>query len=116
MEARAVLKYVRVTPRKARLVIDLIRGRKAEEAMAILTHLPRSAGRVIKKLLHSAIANAEQNEMNIDELKIARAYVNQGPSLKRFRARAMGRGNMIRKRTSHITLILSEEEKNKGGA
>lgn len=111
METRAVLKYVRVTPRKARLVIDLIRGRRAEEAMAILAHMPRSAARVVKKLLRSAVANAEQKNMSMDELKVSGAYVDQGPTLKRFRARAMGRGNMIKKRTSHITLILSEEEK-----
>ncbi len=111
MEARAVLRYVRIAPRKTRLVIDLIRGKNAQEAIAILTHLPRSAAKVVKKLLHSAVANAEQKNMNVDELKVAAAYVNQGPTLKRFRARAMGRGNVIRKRTSHITLVLSEEVK-----
>lgn len=111
MEARAVLRYVRVAPRKTRLVIDLIRGKNVQESIAILTHLPRSAAKVVKKLLHSAVANAEQKNMNVDELKVATAYVNQGPTLKRFRARAMGRGNVIRKRTSHITLVLSEEEK-----
>lgn len=111
METRAVLRYVRITPRKARLVIDLIRGRRVEEAMAILTHMPRSAARVVKKLLRSAVANAEQKNMSMDELRVAGAHVDQGPTLKRFRARAMGRGNMIKKRTSHITLILSEEEK-----
>jgi large subunit ribosomal protein L22 len=111
MEARAVLRYVRVTPRKTRLVIDLIRGKNVQDAIAILTHLPRSAAKVVKKLLHSAVSNAEQKNMNVDELKVAAAYVNQGPTLKRFRARAMGRGNVIRKRTSHITLVLSEEVK-----
>ncbi len=111
METRAVLRYVRITPRKARLVIDLIRGRRVEEAMAILVHMPRSAAGVVKKLLRSAVANAEQKNMSIDELRVAGAHVDQGPTLKRFRARAMGRGNMIKKRTSHITLILSEEEK-----
>ncbi len=111
METRAILRYVRITPRKARLVIDLIRGRRVEEAMAILAHMPRSAARVVKKLLRSAVANAEQKNMNMDELKVAGAYVDQGPTLKRFRARAMGRGNTIKKRSSHITLILSEEEK-----
>ncbi|MEK6656985.1 MAG: 50S ribosomal protein L22 [Nitrospirota bacterium] len=111
MEARAVLRFVRIAPRKTRLVIDLIRGKNVQESVAILTHLPRSAAKVVKKLLHSAVANAEQKNMNVDELKVAAAYVNQGPTLKRFRARAMGRGNVIRKRTSHITLVLSEEVK-----
>lgn len=111
MEARAILRYVRIAPRKTRLVIDLIRGKDVQEAIAILTHLPRSAAKVVKKLLHSAVSNAEQKNMNVDELKVAAAYVNQGPTLKRFRARAMGRGNVIRKRTSHITLVLSEEVK-----
>ena len=111
MEARAVLRFVRIAPRKTRLVIDLIRGKNVQESVAILTHLPRSAAKVVKKLLHSAVANAEQKNMNVDELKVAAAYVNQGPTLKRFRARAMGRGNVIRKRSSHITLVLSEEVK-----
>ncbi len=111
MEARAVLRFVRISPRKARLIIDLIRGKNVQDAIATLTYLPRSAAKVVKKLLLSAVANAEQKNMNVDELKVATAYVNQGPTLKRFRARAMGRGNVIRKRSSHITLVLSEEEK-----
>lgn len=111
MEAKAVAKYVRISPRKASLVLDLIRGKKAGEAIAILRHTPRAASPIIEKVLNSAIANAEHNnQMNVESLVISQAYANQGPTLKRFRPRAMGRASRINKRTSHITLVLTEKK------
>lgn len=119
MEAKAVLRYVRVTPRKARSVIDLIRGKNAEAAMTVLKFTPRRAAGVIQKVLKSAVANAAQKEIgDVDALWISSAYVDVGPTMKRMRPRAMGRANTILKRTSHITLVLSGEaesiEKKKG--
>jgi len=109
MEARAKLRYIRVTPRKARLVVDVIRGKKAGEALSILKFMPQHASRVIEKLLKSAIANAEQKNIgDVDRLKIKTAFVDQGPVMKRVMPRAMGRANIIKKRTSHITLVLGE--------
>lgn len=110
MESKAVLKYVRVAPRKARLVVNLIRGRNVAESVTILKFTYRHAARVIEKLLKSAIANAEQKELgDVDTLVISTAFVDGGPTLKRFQPRAMGRAGMIHKRTSHITLVLSNE-------
>ncbi|HET6370587.1 MAG TPA: 50S ribosomal protein L22 [Nitrospiria bacterium] len=117
MEAKAVLRYVRIAPRKARLVVDLIRGKSAAEALTLLKFTPRHAARVVEKLLKSAVANAEQKEIgDVDELVVSRAFVDGGPTLKRFQPRAMGRAGAIHKRTSHITLVVSggeEEEKEK---
>lgn len=111
MEAKAVLRYVRVTPRKARLVVDLIRGKNAEEAMTVLKFTPRRAARIVGKVLNSAVANATQQEMgDVDSLRVSAAYVNVGPTMKRVRPRAMGRANTILKRTSHITLVLAADE------
>ncbi|NKE71063.1 50S ribosomal protein L22 [Nitrospiraceae bacterium HYJII51-Mn-bac16s-1-B09] len=111
MEAKAVLRYVRVAPRKARLVVDLIRGKNAAEALTILKFTPRHAAKVIEKVLKSAVANAAQKEMgDVDDLWVSRALVDGGPVMKRMQPRAMGRANIIRKRTSHITLILSVAE------
>ncbi len=111
MEAKAILRYVRVTPRKARLVVDLIRGKNAEEAMTVLKFNPRHAAVVIQKVLKSAVANAAQKEMgDVDRLRVSRAFVDVGPTMKRVRPRAMGRANTILKRTSHITLVLSAED------
>ena len=108
MEAQATVRHIRITPRKARQVIDLIRGKMVGDARNILTFTPLHAARVVKKVLDSAVANAEQKKIaDLDSLKIAKAYVNQGVTMKRLRARAMGRGNVIRKRSSHITLVLS---------
>ncbi|MCX7816582.1 MAG: 50S ribosomal protein L22 [Syntrophales bacterium] len=109
MEARAVARYVRVSPQKARLVIDLIRGKRVEEAQRILTFTRKRVAPIIKKLLNSAVSNAKQNP-NIDKdiLFVKEAYVDQGPTLKRWRARALGRAVAIRKRTSHITIVLDE--------
>jgi ribosomal protein L22 len=108
---RARAKYVRCAPRKARLVIDHIRGKDVAQARAILTHTPRAASRDVLKLLESAIANAENNhELVADELRVGKAYVDEGPTLKRYRPRALGRATRIRKRTSHLTIELVAKE------
>jgi len=108
---RARAKYVRTAPRKARLVIDHIRGKDVDQARAILTHTPRAASRDVLKLLDSAIANAENNhDLVADDLKIGKAYVDEGPTLKRYRPRALGRATRIRKRTSHMTIELVSKE------
>jgi len=108
MEAKAVLRFVRVAPRKARLVVDLIRGKNANEALTILKFTPRHAAKVIEKVLKSAVANAAQKEMgDVDALWVSKVTVDGGPTMKRIQPRAMGRANTIRKRTSHITLVLS---------
>ncbi|SHN36911.1 50S ribosomal protein L22 [Gracilibacillus kekensis] len=111
MQAKAVAKTIRIAPRKVRLVIDLIRGKDVGEAIAILKHTQRGASPVVEKLINSAIANAEHNyEMNPDNLVVSEAYVNEGVTLKRFRPRAQGRATQINKRTSHITVVLSEKK------
>jgi large subunit ribosomal protein L22 len=105
----ATAKYVRVSPRKARQVIDLIRGKSVGDAKAILMLTPRGAAPVVKKVLDSAVANAENNnDLSPEDLYVAKAYVDEGPTLKRFKPRAMGRATRIRKRTSHITVALDE--------
>jgi large subunit ribosomal protein L22 len=110
MSAKANVKHIRIAPRKVRLVVDLIRGKKVGEAISILRHTPRAASPVVEKLLNSAIANAEHNySMNAENLVITEAYVDQGPTIKRFRPRAMGRASRINKRTSHITLVVAEK-------
>ncbi|WP_078382551.1 50S ribosomal protein L22 [Sutcliffiella halmapala] len=111
MQAKAVARTVRIAPRKARLVMDLIRGKQVGEAVSILKLTPKFASPVIEKVLKSAIANAEHNyEMDANALIITEAYVNEGPTLKRFRPRAMGRASQINKRTSHITIVVSEKK------
>lgn len=114
MEAKAVVKYVRISSRKARQVIDLIRGKEVEEARTILKFSPKAGAGIIGKVLDSAIANAQHNLKLRDELFISEAYVNQGPTMKRYRPRAMGRATPILKRTSHITMVVSERKE--GGA
>ena len=110
MEARAKARYVRVTPRKARRVVDLIRGMPADQAQATLAFAPQSASDPIGKVLASAIANAGQvGRLDASSLVVSRAWVDEGPTLKRFRPRAQGRGYRINKRTSHITVIVSDE-------
>jgi ribosomal protein L22 len=105
---RARSRYVRSAPRKARLVMDHIRGKEVEQARAILTHAPRAAAEDILKLLNSAIANAESAyELGADELRIVKAYVDEGPTIKRYRPRALGRATPIKKRTSHMTIELT---------
>jgi ribosomal protein L22 len=107
---RAQAKYVRSSPRKARLVIDHIRGKSVEEARAILAHTPRAAAVPVLKVLESAIANAEHNhELLPEELRIHQVMVDEGPTIKRFRPRALGRATKIRKRTSHITINLTNK-------
>ncbi|MFP4978471.1 50S ribosomal protein L22 [Paenibacillus sp. CN-4] len=110
MEAKAHARSVRISARKAKLVVDLIRGKQVGEAIAILRHTPKSASPVVEKLLNSAIANAEHNySMDVNNLYVSEVFVNQGPTMKRFRPRAMGRASRINKRTSHITLVVSEK-------
>jgi large subunit ribosomal protein L22 len=107
---RARTKYVRSTPRKARLVMDHIRGKRVEQAQAILAHAPRAVSSDILKLLNSAVANAEDAyELGADELTVRRAYVDEGPTIKRYRPRALGRATRINKRTSHMTIELTAE-------
>ena len=102
----ATAKYVRVAPRKAKIVVDLIRGKQGDQALAILMYTPKSAAPVVEKLLNSAIANAENNlEMDRASLYVAEVYANQGPTLKRYWARSHGRADMIKKHTSHITIV-----------
>lgn len=110
-EAKCVVKYVRISSRKVNIVNDLIRGKKVGEAFAILRHTPKAASAILEKALKSAVANAENNyNMSTDKLYISEAYATQGPTLKRFMARAMGRGVRILKRTSHITVAVRERE------
>lgn len=110
MEVKAVARFVRLSPRKARLIMDQIRGKQVEEAINLLSFAPQKSAFIIKKLVNSAVSNAEQNtELDVDKLYIKRVYADQGPSLKRFRARALGRASRIRKRTSHLTVVLEEK-------
>jgi large subunit ribosomal protein L22 len=111
----ALLKYARVTPRKARRVADLIRGKRAGEAMVALRFMPYRAAKDVEKLLKSAMANAQQKKtVDPEGLRISRIFVDNGPTMKRMRPRAMGRANVIKKRMSHITVHLSEEGAEKG--
>ncbi|MDI7261664.1 MAG: 50S ribosomal protein L22 [Thermodesulfobacteriota bacterium] len=110
MEVSARLRFVQMSPQKARLVADLVRGKGSEEAMNILSFTKKAAARVIRKLLKSAIANANQKKtLHIDHLYIKKIAVDQGPTSKRFTPRALGRATTIRKRTSHITIVLDEK-------
>lgn len=111
MQAKAIAKYIRISPRKVRQVIDLIRGKDIAEAYAILKFTPNRATDPINKVLKSAVANAEHNyELDTDKLFVKEAYVDAGPSLKRMMPRAMGRADIIKRRTSHITVIVSEKK------
>jgi large subunit ribosomal protein L22 len=111
-EGRAVVKHARVSTRKAKLVIDLIRNKGIDEAYAILKYTPRKASEILYKLLKSAEANAvNNNELDRDSLYVSEIYAEQGPTLKRIRPRAQGRAFRIRKRTSHITVVLKEKAK-----
>jgi len=108
----AIARYVRISSRKVKIVIDLIRGKSVKEAEAILQYTPKAATEPVLKLLKSAVANAENNlELNRDDLYVAEVYANQGPTLMRFRPRAQGRASRIRKRTSHITIVLDQQAK-----
>ena len=109
MEARAVARYIRVSPRKVRLIMDQIRGRKVEEALHLLAFSPQKGSAILKKLVDSAVANAaENNKADVDKLFIKKIFADQGPTLKRFQPRSMGRANRILKRTSHLTVIIDE--------
>lgn len=109
MEAKAIAKYVRMSPIKVGAVLDLIRGKNVREASAILEYTPREAAVAIKKVLHSAVANAENNHgLDADRLYVSDAYVGHGPTLKRFRPMDHGKAFRINKRTSHITVVVKE--------
>lgn len=109
MEAKAISKFIKISPRKVRQVVDLIRGKKLDEALAILKYTPKRASVAVTKVVKSAAANAENNlQMNRDELFIKACYVDQGPTMKRYQPRAMGRADILRKRTSHITVVVGE--------
>ncbi|GIM29898.1 50S ribosomal protein L22 [Clostridium polyendosporum] len=109
MEAKAIAKYVRMSPSKVGVVLDLIRDKNVNEAFAVLQYTPKDAAEVINKVLKSAVANAENNmNLDVNRLFVAEAYVGQGPTLKRFRPHAQGRAFRINKRTSHITLVVKE--------
>lgn len=106
---RAIARYIRISSRKVKVVIDLIRGKRVKDALNILRYTPKAASTVVEKLLRSAIANAENNlGLDADDLYVAEIYADQGPTLKRVHPRAQGRAYRIRKRTSHITIILDE--------
>ena len=111
MEAKAVGRYIRISPYKVRQVVNLIRGKNVDEALAILKFTPKKASLVVEKVLRSAIANAEHNyNMDRDNLYISKIFVDQGPALKRYKPRAFGRADLIRRRTSHITVVVKERE------
>ncbi len=112
MEARAITKYVRIAPAKARQVARLIQGKPATEAIALVQHIPRKAARLIGKTLRSAVANAENAERDsasVDQLTVKEAVIGEGPTIKRFRPKARGMAGRIRKRTSHIRIVVSDE-------
>jgi len=109
MESKAMLRYARITPRKARRVTELIKGKTAGEAMTSLKFMPYRGAVLVRNLLNSAMANAEQKDaVAPEEMKIVKAYVDEGPMMKRMMPRAMGRANIIKKKTSHITLVLAD--------
>ncbi len=109
METRAVAKFVRISPQKMRIIIKEVRGKTLEEAIAILSFMPKKGAKILADLIKSAAANASQNlGLDIDTLKLKKVYADEGPMLKRWRPRAQGRATRIRKRTSHITVIVDE--------
>lgn len=111
MEAKATAKMVRISSRKVKLVIDLVRGKSVGEAIAILRFTPKAASPVVEKLIKSAVANAEHNyNMDVEDLYVKEIFANEGPTLKRIRPRAQGRATAIMKRTSHITCVVAEKE------
>lgn len=108
MTMEAKLRYLRVAPRKARLVVDLVRGKGVGEAINILTFTRRAASEPVRKLIESAMANAEASDADVDRLYVKMICVDEGPTMRRFRPRAMGRATRINKRTSHVTCVLAE--------
>lgn len=112
MEAKAITRFVRISPRKLRLPVEKVKGKNAGQALTFLKFMPLKAAGIIYKTLQSAIANAENNnELDVDELVVKNIFVDQGPSMKRFRARARGRASRILKRTSHLTVIVESSVK-----
>ena len=110
MEVRAAAKYVRISPAKVRKVARVIKGRPVEEALNLLGYMPQRSAKILVKVIRSAVANADQKpDIDVDSLSVSHVAVDQGPSLKRFRPRAMGRATRILKRTSHITIVLAEQ-------
>ena len=110
MEIKAVARFVRVSPQKVRLVMAQIRGEKVEDALSLLTFAPQKGAKILKKLVDSAVANAQENtDMDVDNLYISKIYADEGPTQKRWRPRALGRATKILKRTSHLTVILDEK-------
>lgn len=110
MEARAVARFIRISPFKARQVVDLIRGKDVKEAFAILRYTNKKGAPLVAKVLKSAVANAEHNlDLDSDDLYVSEIYVDEGPSLKRVKPRAYGRADMMRRRTSHITVVVKEK-------
>ena len=110
MEVAAKLRFARISPQKARLVADQVRGLSVDKALQTLAFSNKKAAEIVKKVLESAIANAEHNDgADIDELKVSKIYVDEGPTYKRMHARAKGRGNRILKRTSHVTVVVGEK-------
>ena len=111
MEAKAVARYVRISPRKVRLVVNLIRGKNINDAFAILRFTPKGSAEDVTKVLKSAVANAEHNyDMKVEDLIVSQIYVDEGPTMKRLKPRAHGRADRIRKRTSHITIFVGEKK------
>ncbi|MCI9128951.1 MAG: 50S ribosomal protein L22 [Eggerthellaceae bacterium] len=111
MEVKSQAKYVRVSPRKARVVVDLVRGKSVEQAREILAFTNRAIAETVEKVLNSAVANAEHNNnLNPSTLVVKKAYVDEGPTLKRIRPRAKGSASRINKRTSHITIVVAPRE------
>ena len=111
MEAKAHARYIRISPRKVEVVLDQVRGKSVDEALAILRYMPQKGARITEKLIQSAAANAENNhDMVRDNLYVAQIYANQGPTMKRYKARAQGRANLIRKRSTHISVVLREKQ------
>ncbi|MGI6262744.1 MAG: 50S ribosomal protein L22 [Succiniclasticum sp.] len=110
MEVKATAKYIRIAPRKLRIVMNLIRGKKVNEAFAILQFTPKVGSEVVEKVLRSAVANAEHNnDMNVDNLVVSSCYVDQGPTMKRIHPRSRGQAFKILKRSSHVTVCVSEK-------
>ena len=110
MEVRAMSKYVRISPRKVHILIGAVKGKPVEDGLNILKYMPQKAAYIIEKIIRSAVANADQYpDIDVDSLVIRNIIADQGPTLKRFRARARGRGTRILKRTAHITVILAED-------
>lgn len=113
MESKAIARYVRITPRKARLVVDLVRGKQVERALDLLDVMPKKAARIVAKALRSAVANAEDRNVSVDvdRLFVKTAFVDEAPTMTRWSPRAQGRATPIIKRGSHITLVLDEHER-----